>query len=312
MTPAAHAAAWAAPLIAGSMLAAGVYVVAVLDAAAAQVVAGGRPTPGLLAEPVRRGVLLLVQQRTATERPDAATWALAPAAYAGLAAAGIAVVPLSATFSIADVEAGIVVWGTVESLVIVAVFLHGWSANSHLPLMAGYRFLAAGLSYLLLSMFVLIAAALPAESLQVSVIVESQADLWNAVRQPLGLPLFAVVALGSTFWGPLDMADGADLAGGTSAEVSGAHRLVWQAARAALLVAFAAMAAAVFLGGWHGPLLPGSAWVAVKTLAVLAALVTTRHLVARVRAERFVTVCWIVLLPLGFLDLAIAGFEAMP
>lgn len=312
MSPGAHAEVWAAPVIAGTLLAAGAYLVAVLDAAAGRLVAGHRPTLGLLVEPARRAALLLVQQRTATERPDAATWALAPAAYAGLAAAAVAVVPLTATFSVADVDAGIVVWGTVESLVIVAVFLHGWSANSHLPLVAAYRFVAAGLSYLLVSMFVLIAAALPAESLRVSAIVESQAGLWNVLRQPLGLPLFAVVALGSTFWGPMDLADGTDLAAGTSAEASGAHRLAWQAARAAMLAAFAAMTAAVFLGGWHGPLLPGPAWMALKTLAVLAALVAAGHLVARVRAERFVTVCWTVLLPLAFLDLAVAGLEATP
>jgi NADH:ubiquinone oxidoreductase subunit H len=40
-------------------------------------------------------------------------------------------------------------------------------------------------------------------------------------------------------------------------------------------------------------------------------LVVAGHRVARVRAERFVTVCWVVLLPLGFLDLAMAGVEAL-
>jgi NADH-quinone oxidoreductase subunit H len=196
-------------------------------------------------------------------------------------------------------------------LVIVAIFLHGWSANAHQPLVAGYRFLAVGLSYLLLSMFVLIAAAIPAESLAVSDIVVAQRDLWNVVRQPLGFPLFVIVALGSATWGPLDLAGGADLAGGTTADVSGVPLLVWRAARAAMLTSFAAMAATVFLGGWQGPWLPQPVWVAVKTLLVLAVLVVAGHTVARTRAERFVTVCWVVLLPLGFVDLAMAGVEAL-
>lgn len=307
----AQAEVWAAPLLTAAVLLAGVYVVAVLDAAAAAVVSGAGVGRSVLAGPLRRAALLVVQQPSATERPDAASWALAPALYTGLAAAGLAVIPWSASFSVADVEAGIVLWGTVESLAIVAIFLHGWSANTHQSLLAAYRFLAVGLSYLLLSMFVLIAAAIPAESLQLSRIVESQHGLWNVVRQPLGLPLFAVVALGSATWGPLNLADGDDLSGGTTADVSGRPRLVWSGARAAMLTSFSAMAATVFLGGWQGPVLPGPAWVVLKTLFVLAALVAAGHLFARVRTERFVTVCWLVLLPLAFVDLVIAGVEAL-
>ncbi len=307
----AHASVWAAPLLTTAVLVLGVYVVAVVDAIATRSVSGVEAGGSVFTLPLRRAAVLAVQSQPATERPDAVAWALAPALYAGLAAAGLAVVPWSRSFSIADVEAGIVLWGTVEALVIVAVFLHGWSANSLQPLLAAYRFLAVGVSYLLLSMFVLIAAAIPAESLQLSRIVDSQAGLWNVVRQPFGLPLFAVVALGSTTWGPLNVADGEDLSGGTTTEVSGRALLVWLAARAAMLTSFSAMAATVFLGGWHGPLLPGPAWVAVKTAAVLIALVVAGHVFARVRAERFVTVCWVVLLPLAFVDLVMAGLEAL-
>lgn len=302
---------WVAPLVVAVLLAGGVYAVAVIDLATGRWVAGTGLGPSTLLQPFRRAALMVVQGPSATERPDVVMWLLAPALYLGLAAAGLALVPLSPTFAIADVQAGIVVWGTVESLVIVAIFLHGWSANSVQPLLAAYRFLAVGVSYLLLSMFVLIAAAIPAESLATGQIVVSQHGLWNAVRQPLGLPLFLIVALGSATWGPFNVADGTDLAGGTSAEVSGMPLLMWRAARAAMLTSFAAMAASVFLGGWQGPWLPGPLWVAVKTLLVLVVLAAAGHRFARVRAERFVTICWVVLLPLSFVDLAVAGLGAL-
>lgn len=156
-------------------------------------------------------------------------------------------------------------------------------------------------------MFVLIATALPAESLQVSAIVRSQEGLWNVVRQPLGLPLWLIVTSGVTFWGPLDVADGRDLASGTSAEVSGRSRLLWQLARGAMLAVFGAMGAAVFLGGWYGPWLPGWAWMLVKTALVVALVVWLGHRVGRVRTERAVTLIWTVLLPLSFLGLLGAG-----
>lgn len=306
-----HAAVWASPFLAGAVIVAGVYVVAVIHEGAAALVDGSGLRAGIVTRPLRRAAVLAVQQPTTTERPDDAAWTTSAALYVALAALGLVVIPWSSTFSIADLPAGIVLWGTVESLIVVALFLHGWSANSHQPLLAAYRYLAVGLSYLLLSMFVLIAAAIPARSLALGDIVASQAGVWNVVRQPLGLPLFLIVALGSASWGPMNLADGADLSGGTEAEVSGPPLLVWQCARAAVLTAFAALITTVFLGGWHGPLLPGPVWVALKTIAVLVVLVAVGHLRARVRAERFVTVAWTVLLPLAFLDLVIAGLEAL-
>lgn len=292
-------------------LAAGAYVFAVLDAAAAGWIAGRRPHAALVARPLRAAAFHLLQQANETERPDAPAWRLAPALYLALAATGFALVPWSATFAPADPAGGIVFWGAVEALAIVAIFLHGWSANAPLPLLGAYRYVALGVSFLLVSMFVLIAAALPAESMRIGAIVASQGDLWNVVRQPLGLPLFLVVGLGLGFLGPLDFADASDLAGGTAAERSGAPRLVWETARASMLTAFAALAASVFLGGWTGPLLPGPLWLALKTLLVLALLAGLGRALARVGPERFVTFAWTVLLPVAFLHLALAGVEAL-
>ena len=151
---------------------AGAYVAAVLEHATAARV-GGRAVLRAPLEPIRSAAVMLRQETVTTERPDFLLWSLAPAAYAAAAAGALAVVPLAPRVAIADVRTGIVLFGAAEALAIVAIFLHGWSANSLPALIGGFRFVAVGLSYELLSMFVLIAAALPAESLQVSAIVEA-------------------------------------------------------------------------------------------------------------------------------------------
>lgn len=289
----------------------GGYAVAVLDRWATGLAAGVRP-PGALTAPLRHAALLLVQQRTRTERPDAAALALAPAVYLALAAAGLSVVPFAPDLVVAELPTGIVLWGAAEALVIVAIFLHGWSWNSHLALIGAYRYVAVGLPVLLLSMFVLIGVALPAESLDVVAVVEAQRPLWNVVRQPLGLPLFLVVGLALAFWGPLDFADSSDLAGGTSVEASSTARLAFAAARAAMLAAFALMAATAFLGGYLGPVLPGPVWLGLKALAVLVVLTLAGAFLPRLSTERFVQLAWLVLLPIAFVDLAWAGLEALP
>lgn len=301
---------WGSALVAAGVLCVGAYVVALVDAAwhGALSGTGGRR---IMSAPLAGLAVSVSRQTLRTEAPDRPLAVVAAIGYLALAAIGLSVVPLTESVVVVPTEVGIVVWGTVEALALVVLFMRGWSPNSLQALFAAYRFVAVGLSYLLLSMFVLIAAALPAQSLAITPIVDAQAGLWNVVRQPLGLPLFAIVALGTTWWGPFALAGGADLSGGVAAETSGCGLAVWRIARAMMLVSFSAMAAAVFLGGWHGPWLPGWAQMALKTLVVAVALVGTRHLFARVRAERFVTICWTVLLPLGFADLAIAGLESL-
>lgn len=293
-----------------ALLAAGAYAAAMLDRAAVAAIAGHRNATPLLG-PLRGAAALLARQRITTERPDALNWLLAPAFYLALAAIGMSVIPLAPGFVVIDIETGIVLWGACEALTVVVVFLHGWSTNSPMPLIGAYRYVSIGLPVMLISMFVLIAAALPAQSLGVPQIVDSQQSLWNVVRQPLGLPLFVLLGLSLTLRGPFDYADSADLAGGASAEDSGAGRAAWQFARLAMLVSFSAMAATVFLGGHLGPWLPGPVWLLVKMVAVLIATSFIGHLLARMPPSRMLTVLWVVLLPLSFLDLIIAGLESL-
>lgn len=288
----------------------GIYAAAVLD----RLLAARQRIPvadSAWRSPLSNAAWLLLQQTNTTEAPDTPAWQLAPALYLSLAAMGLALVPWSPTLIATDLATGLVLWGSFEALATVVIFLQGWAANAHLALIGAYRYVALGLSYLLISMFVLIGVALPAESLRFIDVVEAQAPLWHVIGQPLGLPLFLVVGLGLTFWGPLNLADSSDLSGGTSSEVSGPLRLVWQLARMAMLVAFSAVAATAFLGGWLGPWLPGPVWVLLKTLGVLALLLWLGRSMPRVAPERCVTLMWVVLLPLAFVDLVWAGTLAL-
>jgi NADH-quinone oxidoreductase subunit H len=287
---------------------AGAYIVAVLDEVARMLVTGhSLRLKRALAAPVANAALMLVQKRTSTERPDAQAWALAPALLMGLAAVGLAVVPIGPDAAVADPDAGFVLYSAAIAYVMVAVYLHGWSANSTMPLIGGYRFIAQAFAYQIPFLLALLAPALPAESLSIVEMVGAQESLWNVVRQPLGLPIFLIVSAAATFSLPLDFPDAADLGGGTSAEISGPHRLVWKAARALLLLTVAAMGASAFLGGWFGPWLPGWLWLVLKTLLLLAILIGASHTFARMRIERFIVLGWVVLLPLSLVNIFFAG-----
>lgn len=295
-------------LVVGGALLAGVYLVAALDRLAGSVVAG---TPvrwrTALTGPAQSAALHLLQQRSTTERNDAPGWALAPALFAGLAAVALAMVPLDTDVVATDPATGFVVFSAAIALVMIAVYLHGWSPNSAFPLHGAYRYSAQALSFQIPFLLAMLATAIPAESLSIVDIVAAQEPLWNVVRSPLGLPIYLVVGVGVSFWGPLNLPDAADLAEGTSLEDSGLTRLLWTVARGGMLVAVAAMGAAGFLGGWWGPWLPGPAWVIVKTLVLLFVLIASGHLLARARIERFVVFCWSILIPLALFNVFLSA-----
>lgn len=298
---------WGAVLAVALAVLVGTYATAVADRCVAALVSRDEMSLKVLSEPVRSIALGVVQSRTTTERPDGPAWALAPALYLGLAATALAVVPLSSTLVAVDVQGGLVLFGALQALAVIPVFLNGWSPNSMMPLIGAFRFIAQALSYEMPNLLALLSVSVPASSLALGDIVASQQNVWNVVRIPLGLPLFLFAAAGLAFWGPLNLPDGADLAGGTQAETSGLHLLAWRAGRATVLVATAAMGAAAFLGGWLGPWLPGPVWMVLKTLVLLVLLVASRHVAARVRIERFVVISWAVLIPLALLNVVIAA-----
>jgi len=289
----------------------GTLFAAILDTAIPAWIAG-QSGANPLTTPFRRCAQFLAVQRLTTERPDMLNWLLAPAAYLILAGIGLGVVPLSEGLVFIDLQTGLVLWGACEALTVVVVFLHGWSANAPFPLIGAYRYVAIGLPAMLVSMFVVIGVALPAQSLSVSAAVEAQRGLWNIVKQPLGLPLFMLLGLSLTLRGPFDYADPFDLAAGTSAEDSGPLRASWRFARLAMLVSFSTMAATLFLGGHHGPGLPGPLWLALKAAGVMTILVALGHVIARTTPSRMLTLLWVLFLPLSFLDLIIAGVESLP
>src|SRR5665811_807835 len=273
----------------GGSLTIGVYLATVLDSFFAARVARSHEHAGqLLLEPLRNVALFVSQRRTVTERPDRGAWALAPALLTALAAVAFIAVPLSPDLAVADIPVGIVLFGAALVQVMVAVFLHGWSPNSLFSMIGGYRFAALALSMGIPFSLVLITTAIPAESLSVGVIIESQAHLWNVLRQPLGLPIYLLTALGFAFWGPFSHPDATDLAGGTQGETSGAALLTWRTARAAILVSAAAMGSAAFLGGSLGPWIPDWAWSSLKTVLLLAAMIWAGHRMARPRMENVV------------------------
>jgi NADH-quinone oxidoreductase subunit H len=286
-----------------ALLVAVAVVAAGFDALLSAGARNGRPrslreTAVRVTGPGREVLRHLVQQPRRTRASDV------PPARVGAAllpvAAVLAAVVLPLGFrSLSDLPEGIVWFNAMEALAWAAVWLAGWGPNSTLSLIGGYRFLAQGLAYELPHMLAITTAALGAQSLRVGEVVDAQAGLWFAVWMPVAFGIYLLSAMAMAFWGPFDQPAGHDVAGGAASELSGADRVLFLGGRWLLLVVAAAFSVPLFLGGGHGPLLPGWAWTVLKTAAVLAFLVWARRRLPTLRMDRYLEPAWVVLTPLA-------------
>ncbi|GGM09698.1 complex I subunit 1 family protein [Nakamurella endophytica] len=299
-------AAWA-PVVALVLLA-GAVVAAALDGALHSVPAGraGRARPGRRRTVTGAVARLLRQRRRVPVAADVMLWRIGVAALPVAALLMAAVLPLG-RWTLVDWSVGIVWFNAVDVAVWAAVWLAGWGPNSAHALIGGYRFLAQALAYELPLMFALTAPAVAAGTLRVGGVVQAQQGLWFVVWMPVAFVVFCLGVAGFSVWGPLSAPAGADIAGGVLAEASGVDRLIVLAGRYLLLTAGSGFAAALFLGGGAGPLLPDWLWMAVKALAVLCALVVLRRRLPVLRPDRFLEAGWLVLVPATLLQLLVVS-----
>lgn len=270
---------------------------------------GGTGTAGARM-PMTETARLLRQRRRTLVGADVPLWRVGGAGLVVVALLMVVVVPLG-QWTLADLAVGVVWFNAMDVIVWALVWLAGWGPNAAHSLVGGYRFLAQALAYELPLMFALTAPAVAAGSLRVSDVVADQHSVWNVVWMPVAFAVYCLAVAGFAVWGPLSPAAGADIAGGVLAELSGPDRLLLLTGRYALLAAGAAFAVPLFLGGGAGPLLPGWAWVLVKTLLLLAALVAVRRLLPTLRPERFMELGWLVLLPAVLLQVLVVAAIAV-
>jgi NADH-quinone oxidoreductase subunit H len=63
----------------------------------------------------------------------------------------------------------------------------------------------------------------------------------------------------------------------------------------------------LFLGGWHGPLLPSWMWFGIKSLFLIFVLIWFRWTFPRLRVDQLMEMSWKFLIPVAFVNLLAVG-----
>jgi NADH-quinone oxidoreductase subunit H len=262
-------------------------------------------------------------------RPGAADpllFALAPVISAMCAFSAFAVVPFGAetTFfglldrpiklQVADVNVAILVIFAIASMGVYGIVLAGWSSNSKYSLLGGLRSSAQMISYELSYGLALAGVLVIANSLSLSDIVNRQAGAWLGFIprwfifvQPIGFLIFMTAGIAETNRAPFDFPEAEqELVAGYHTEYSSMSFAMFFLAEYINMVTVSAVAADLFLGGWHGPLLPeslGWIWFLIKVAALLFFYVWMRWTLPRYRYDQLMRFGWKILLPVAVVNL---------
>ena len=259
-------------------------------------------------------VLKLLSKESSTPE-TAVPWmmALAPVISIVTAVATLAIIPFGpfdawgggfGLYGI-DVPIALLYFFAFGSLGFYGLMLGGWASGSKYSFLGAMRAAAQLISYEVALGLSLLGVAMTAGSLSVVDIVEAQGDMWYVVPQFVGFCIFMVAGFAETARAPFDLPEGdAEIVGGYNTEFGGMRFGSFFMAEYIEVVVISGIAAACFLGGWHGPgpIALAPLWMFLKLMAGVVFFIWIRASLPRLRYDQLMSFGWKILLPLATLN----------
>ncbi len=222
-------------------------------------------------------------------------------------------IPFARDLVVVNLEMGLFYIIAFAVLSIAGLVMAGWGSASKYAILGGLRAAAQLVSYEIPIIMAVVAVAMLAQSLDLTVIVGGQRTVPYAVLQPLGLAIFLVAGVAEVGRTPFDIYFAeSEIVGGPFVEYSGAHWSVFFLAEYINTFAVAVLVALLFLGGWTFPLMPdvaglGFLWVGAKTYLVILFIFWLRGTFPRLRVDQLMSFAWKALIPLSFANIIITA-----
>jgi len=249
-----------------------------------------------------------------------------------------AVVPLSDTFVIADIDAGLLYVLSLTSLGIYGIILAGWASNSKYAFLGAMRSAAQMVAYEIAMGFALVGVLMAGRSLNLGEIILAQqgTSVFGWFIIPL-FPLFVVYfisGVAETNRAPFDVAEGeSEIVAGFHVEYSGIAFGLFFLAEYANMILITALTVVFFLGGWLSPLAgfwspesvpdvpvigwvlaklvePSVGWLLLKMVVFCFFFLWFRATFPRYRYDQIMRLGWKVLIPVTIVWIAVEGVMA--
>ena len=234
-----------------------------------------------------------------------------------------AALPFGRGLQAVDFNVGVFYVLAISSLGVIGILLAGWSSNSKYSMIGAMRSGAQLISYEISSGLALMAVVVLSGSMQLSEIVEMQADGWfifkGHVPAVIAFLIYLTAGHAETNRGPFDMPEAeSELTSGYHTEYSGIQFGFFYLAEYLNMFIIAAMAATMFLGGWQ-PLyvpgwegfnaamawVPGLVWMLGKTFVCVFLALWVRWTFPRLRIDQMLNLEWKVLMPAAIVNIVL-------
>jgi len=293
-----------------------------------------RVGPFGLLQPMADGLKFLFKEAITPQHAHRAVYLLAPVIIFVPSMVTFSVIPFGPSIEafgrviplqIAVVDNGVLIILAFASMGVYGVALAGWSSNNKYSLMGGLRSSAQLISYELAMGVAIVGVLMSAGSLRLTDIVAHQAAHgWNILWQLPGFLIFMTAAFAETNRLPFDLPEAeTELVAGYHTEYSGMRFSMFYMAEYANMITAAALAATLYLGGYHVPGLAAlglseklAAAIQVLAFALKMGLflfiyVWVRWTLPRFRYDQLMNLGWKVLLPAGLLHIVWVAFVVL-
>jgi NADH-quinone oxidoreductase subunit H len=276
---------------------------------------------GLL-QPFADIVKLLAKEDITPSAANKALFIGAPVIIFALSLATVFMIPIQSITSLYDYtpilsfEGDLIIVLLICSLIVLNVFLAGWSSSNAFGAVGATRVALSTLAYEIPLVLLALGPAIMAGSLSIKNIVDWEVrsvqaflagpTLWGlalGVAMLVGFCICVFSLLAETEMRPFDMAEAeTEIVHGWQVEYSGKKLALLTLARDIKIVLASALLTSLFLGGPAGPILPPVLWFVIKTTLCILILSNLSALFARFRIDLMLRWAWQYLTPLAVLQ----------
>lgn len=271
-------------------------------------------------------IKLLLKELIPIRKSDPLLFNLAPFIVIIASFMAMAAIPYAKGLQAIDFNIGVFYMMAVSSLGVVGILLAGWSSNSKYSLIGAMRSGAQIVSYELSVGLSLLAIVVFTGSMQLSTIVESQANGWwifkGHIPAIISFIIFLIASTAEINRGPFDLAEAeSELTAGFHTEYSGIKFAFFFLAEYMNMFIVAALGATVFLGGWMPfhianwegfnhimNFIPSVVWFFGKTFFIILIIMWFKWTFPRLRIDQLLTLEWKYLLPISLFNIVLISF----
>jgi NADH-quinone oxidoreductase subunit H len=272
-------------------------------------------------QPMADGIKSLTKEDIIPLTADHLVHLLAPLLLVTASFLVYAVLPIGRNMVIVNLNAGLLFFFAVGSMVELSIFMAGWSSRSKYSLLGAMRAIAQMISYEVPLVLASVVVIMAAGSLSTVTIVNLQATytgIWPHwyVFTPWGITgfiLFMIAATAESNRSPFDLPEGeSEIIAGYYIEYSGFKFALFFLGEYLGMFATSAMAITLFLGGWAAPFsfltwIPSYICFFAKLLALIFVFIWIRGTLPRLRMDQLMNFAWKFMLPMSLINILGAG-----